>query len=400
VVRPEYGRGSLSDLLPSVRAALSRTTPGQAGLSRGALGRGAGSSPADPLGLAEGPLHGVRRVVVLLLDGLGWHQLPLAAPHAPTLADMVAGRLGSATPLTCGFPSTTPTSLASLGTGAPPGQHGLLGFTVRVPDADRTLVHTLWRDDPDPATWQPVPTQFSRAVEAGIASSVVTSPLFEGSGLTVAAYRGATFRPALGVDSLAAAVLAEVAALPAPALVHAYHPDIDSAGHQFGLDSPPWRAAVAEADRLITQIVAGLPADAALVVTADHGQLDIPPENRTDCQRDPALSAGVSAVAGEPRVRYVHVEPGALADVRTSWQAVLGAGARVLVRDEAVAEGWFGAVPAEHLRRMGDLVVICQGRQVILAGRSEPARVGQMIAFHGSVTATEMMIPLLVVRPT
>src|SRR5207247_9869843 len=120
---------------------------------------------------------------------------------APTLADLATGRLGAATELTTGFPSTTPTSLVSLGTGTPPGAHGVLGFTVRVPGSTRVLNHIEWWDDPDPARWQPVRTQFDRAAAAGVAVRVVSRPRFAGSGLTLAAYRGA---PYLGAQDVAA----------------------------------------------------------------------------------------------------------------------------------------------------------------------------------------------------
>lgn len=121
VVRPNYFGGSLADVLPSALAVL-------------------GVDRSDPLGLA-GQLAGVRRIAVLLVDGLGWYQLPAAAPYAPILTDLT-GRYGR--PLTCGFPSTTPTSLVSLGTGAAPGAHGVLGFRINVPGTDRVLTHINW----------------------------------------------------------------------------------------------------------------------------------------------------------------------------------------------------------------------------------------------------------------
>ena len=114
------------------------------------------------MGLADraGP---VRRFAVLLVDGLGHELLPRAAQSAPVFADVVAGTAGAPQRLHCTLPSTTPTSLVSLGTGVAPGAHGIVGFTVNVPGSDRVLTHILWRDEPDPATWQPVPTVFERA---------------------------------------------------------------------------------------------------------------------------------------------------------------------------------------------------------------------------------------------
>ncbi|RIV38403.1 alkaline phosphatase family protein [Micromonospora radicis] len=375
-VVPAYGGGSLADVLPSALAVLG--VPGA----------------VDLLGLTA-ELAGVRRVAVLLVDGLGWYQIPAAAPYAPTLAGLTA-TVGK--PLTCGFPSTTPTSLVTLGTGVAAGAHGVLGFTLRVPGTDRVLNHIEWAGDPAPLRWQPVTTQLARARATGVAVTVVSRPEFGGTGLTVAANRGADYRGAAGVDALAATMLAALSAGDGPTLVSGYHPDVDRHGHLSGVDSVPWRTAVTELDGLLARLVDGLPPDAALLVTADHGQLDVPAGHRFDLDTNPRLTDGVRVVAGEPRVRYLHVAPGATEDVRAAWAGVLGPAARVLTRDEAVATGWFGPVPEEHLSRIGDLVVVCNGRYAVLASRAESPVLSRLVAFHGADTAAEMTIPLLTVR--
>ena len=188
---------------------------------------------------------------------------------------------------------------------------------------------------------------------------MVSRPEFGGSGLTVAANRGGDFRGAAGVDALAATMRAALTAGAGPTLVSGYHPDLDRHGHLTGVDSALWRVAAAEVDELLARLVDGLPPDAALLVTADHGQLNVPAEHRFDLDTDPRLRAGVHLVAGEARVRYLHVVPGATDDVVAAWSAVLGDAARVRTRDEVVAAGWFGPVPEEHLARIGDVVVIC-----------------------------------------
>ena len=358
VVRPAYGTGSLADLLPSVSAVLG--VPGA----------------RDVLGLSD-ELDGVDRVAVLLVDGLGAYQWPVLfkEPCPRTL--------------TSGFPSTTPVSLVTLGTGVPPGAHGVLGFTSRMSDG-RILNHIRWQDDPDPKLWQPVPTRFETAAAAGVAATQVTRAEFEGSGLTVSANRGASFRGGVHYAALAAEMLEALRS--GPGLVYGYHPDLDKAGHDAGVLSPKWHAAAAEVEKLVDMLVDGLPSGAALLITADHGQFNVPVSARVSL--DSTLAAGLVAVAGEPRVRYLHVAPGALADVSAVWKSAFGSGAWVLTREEAIDGGWFGAVPPGHAGRIGDLVVICQGRTVSLAEDWELAAIARMVAFHGSVTAAEMTVPL------
>src|ERR1700722_9696478 len=142
-------RGSICDVLPTAAALLSVD---------GAM---------DALGVPA-RVGDVRRVVVVLVDGMGWHLLPELTPDAPLLASVLAGDAGRLDELACTFPSTTPTSLASLATGVAPGQHGILGFTVKLPDSDRVLNHIGWRDDPPASQWQPVPTWFERLHRGGV----------------------------------------------------------------------------------------------------------------------------------------------------------------------------------------------------------------------------------------
>lgn len=347
----------------------------------------------DTLDLA-GTLGPVRRIALLLVDGLGHDLLPRAAESAPLFADALAGRFGAVRRLDCTLPSTTPTSLVSLATGVGPGEHGIVGFTVNVPGTDRVLTHISWRDDPDPAVWQPAPTVYQRA--ASIPSSVVLPAAFRGSGLTEAAYRGASFVGIDHGDDLVEAMLTQLAA--GPGFVFGYTPAVDTAAHLHGIASRAWSEAAAATGALIERLAAGLPPDAALLVTADHGGLDVPPTSRLDVADDDRLGAGVRLVAGEPRFRHVHAVPGAEGEVLHAWTQVLGDRADVYTRDLAVSAGLFGPVADRNLARIGDVVAVCREDTVVLASGHEPAEVAKLVGFHGAATAAETAIPLVCLR--
>jgi hypothetical protein len=180
-----------------------------------------------------------------------------------------------------------------------------------------------------------------------------------------------------------------------PAVVYGYTPALDTAAHVFGIDSAQWAAAAAGVEQFLSRVLAGLPADTALVVTADHGGLDIAPNARIDMDADPRLTAGVRVVAGEPRMRYLHTVEGATDDVVGQWQSVLGDRADVRTRDEAIAADWFGPVPEAHRARIGDVVVMCTAPIALLASRHEPPEVGRLIGYHGAATPAETAIPLI-----
>ena len=265
------------------------------------------------------------------MDGLGWELLRDHPAAAPFLSEL-ALRGG---PLAAGFPSTTVTSLASLGTGRPPGVHGMLGYQVAVPGTGRILNGLRWDSRVDPVTWQPEPTIYERAAAAGIGAFQVAAGAYQKSGLTQAVWRGADYRRADSPGALAAqagAALRETES----ALVTVYLGDLDATGHAFGCGSDAWYYQLGHVDKLAEQLASVLPSGAQLYVTADHGMLDISPDRRVDVDALADLRKGVALLGGEPRARHVYAEPGAAGDVLAAWRDVLGERAWVLSRDEAI----------------------------------------------------------------
>jgi hypothetical protein len=367
---PGYGENSLADLGASLLAAL--------GLVR----------EANPLRLRPAD-----RVCVLVVDGLGWELLRGHQAAAPFLSELaVSGR-----PLTAGFPAMTATSLASLGTGTPPGQHGVLGYLVAVPGEGRLLNTLRWDSRVDPVSWQPGPTIFERAAAAGIPGFHVAHPAVLRTGLSAAALRGAE-GVAAGTLGALAAQAAAVLRRSDRALAFVYHGQLDSTGHVFGCSSDAWRYHLGQVDRLAEHLAGALPPGTALYVTADHGMVDVPPQDRTDADAVPGLRDGVALLGGDARSRHVYAEPGAAAEVLAAWRDVLGHRAWVVSRDEAIAEGWFGPVDPRVVPRIGDVVAASTGTSAIVATRAEPQE-SALIGMHGSLTLAEQAVPLLTLLP-
>ena len=388
VVRPAYGTASLVDLVPSAAAMLSRTLgAGLSGLD-GGRGGGRAGAPTDGnvLELPTAP-----RVVLLLVDGLGQRQLARNAADAPYLCSLTQRTL------TCGVPSTTATSLTSLGVGLPPGAHGVVGYTSRIPGTDRLLNALRWDDSVDAEEWQPHPTALAAAARAGVATTVVNKRAFEGSGLTLASQRGAEFVAADSAGERLAAA-ARIAGADTPSLVYVYDSDLDATGHARGCRSEAWRHQLATVDAFAQRLREAIPSDAALLVTADHGMVDVDPHDRVDVDAEPDLREGVTLLGGEARFRHVYCRAGAVDDVAARWRARLGEQALVLTREEAVAEGWFGQVRHDVEPRLGDVVVACLGSVAVMSTERFPFE-SRLVGLHGSLTPEEMYVPLLLDVP-
>jgi hypothetical protein len=369
-----YGAASLADVLPAVLASLG--VPGE----------------RDVLGLEP-----TSRTVVLFVDGLGWSLLRANADVAPFLSQLPA------TTLTAGFPSTTVTSLVSLGTGLPPGQHGLTGYSSYVAEVGAAVNWLGWRrigDGADlrrelpPTVAQPQPTVFERAAQEGIATTVISSSDVQDSGLTQAALRGGTFHGSLTPGDVISLV-SVASRLGERALVYAYLPELDLIGHVRGPTADAWRAQLRLVDVFAEQLAMILPPGAALLITADHGMTTVPDDDKIDYDATDELRDGVLALAGEPRVRYVHAHQGAARDVMASWRELLGHRMWVLTRDEAIAAGWFGPRVDQPAReRIGDVVAVAHGSTAVVRRKVEP-RVAALVGHHGALTEDEVLVPLL-----
>jgi hypothetical protein len=173
-----------------------------------------------------------------------------------------------------------------------------------------------------------------------------------------------------------------------------YHGDLDSTGHMFGVGSDAWYNQLAHVDKLAEQLAGALPAQACLYVTADHGMVDVGPEDRIDVDEIPELRTGVAVLGGEARARHVYAEPGAAGDVLATWREVLGDRAWVMSRDEAIKEGWFGPVDPTLADRIGDVVAAPVGSLAIVATKSEP-RESALVGMHGSLTSADQLVPAL-----
>ena len=327
------------------------------------------------------------REVLILIDGMGQDAIDKYGDQFP-----IFDELKQVKKLYTNFPSTTATSLSTLGTGVLPGIHGMLGYTVRVPRSDNRLLNALkWDERVDPVMWQKVPTLFERAALAGVSVTHVAAKRYEGSGFTQAALRGAKYVGANGVDEMATAVSA--ALKPQPSFVYTYLNTLDSAGHSDGVGSDKWLTALQQVSEFITKVKQLAPAGTRIWVTSDHGMVNS--TEQAILGQDNKLLENVTLIGGEPRARHIYIKEGAVSETIIQWQEFFGSKVRVLSKDNAIKDGLFGPVVTEDSHdRLGDLIAIANSDLILV----DPARVREessMVGHHGGVTDIEVEIPLL-----
>ena len=327
------------------------------------------------------------RECLILIDGMGQDAVNKYGDQFPIFEELKNVRT-----IYTNFPSTTATSLSTLGTGVLPGVHGMLGYTVRVPRSDNRLLNALkWDERVDPVMWQKVPTLFERAVLAGVSVTHVAAKRYEGSGFTQAALRGAKYVGANGIEEMVTAISSALVAQ--PSFVYTYLNTLDSAGHSDGVGSDKWLTALAQISEFITKVKESVPTGTRIWITSDHGMVNS--TKQIILGQDNDLLENVLLIGGEPRARHIYINEGAQEETVAKWRQFLGNSAKVLSKSEAIADGLFGPVVSEDAsERMGDLIAIANDDLIII----DPARVKEessMVGHHGGITDIEVEIPLL-----
>jgi len=337
----------------------------------------------DTLNLGRGEM----RECLVLIDGMGQDVVKRYSDQFE-----VFNQVKFIKKLQTNFPSTTATSLSTLGTGVLPGIHGMLGYTVRVPRSDNRLLNALkWDERVDPLMWQKTPTLFERAANNSISVTHVAAKRYEGSGFTQAALRGAKYVGANGIDEMVSAVA--LALKPQPAFVYTYLNNLDSAGHSDGVGSDKWLTALQLVAEFIGKVIESVPIGTRVWVTSDHGMVNSTQQVVLGVENK--LLENVSLIGGEPRARHIYLTAGAEAEVIAQWREFFGTKVNVLSKAEAITSGLFGEQVSEDATdRIGDLIAIPNNDLILI----DPARVREessMVGHHGGLTNTEVEIPLL-----
>ena len=331
------------------------------------------------------PLQEAERIVLLVIDGLGYEQLQRHAHIAPNLMSLVGGSI------TTIAPSTTASALTSLVTGASPAEHGIVGYRMDMGDS---IMNSLrwWSDTRDlrkahpPASVQPIPPF------VGMTIPVVSRAELEGSAFTEAHLRGS--RPC-GWRA-ASSIVAQCANLISSGekFVYAYYDGIDKIAHERGFGAY-YNSEIAATDWLVGSLLNTLPSGTTLAITADHGQVQVD-DNVVHLSDD--IKASLHHQSGEGRFRWLHAKRGQESDLLQIATDSYSDIAWVASRDQVIEEAWLGPARGGRIadqvkRRLGDVALV----PFTATTFDDPLDSGpfSLVCRHGSLTADEMFVPFL-----
>lgn len=339
--------------------------------------------PADRPDWLPAPAWGAPQVVLLAVDGLGWDQLEQRRHLAPSLSAMAGG------PISTVAPSTTATALSSLTLGCPPGEHGVVGYRINVRG---DVLNILRWQTPAGDARQVIPPDViqGRPAFRGQRPPIVTRAEFAGTGFTAAHLGDVRFHGYRVPSTLVTEVRNLLRA--GERFVYAYYDGIDKVAHEYGLGDH-YDAELAAIDRLVIDLQAVLPPGAVLVLTSDHGQVQV---GDAIVHIDDEVMANVELLSGEGRFRWLHARDGRVDELAAAAREHHGARAWIRTRAEVIAEEWFGPKVSEAAAaRFGDVVLAA----IDPVAFEDPADTGpyRLQSRHGSLTGAEMRIPLLAV---
>ncbi len=320
------------------------------------------------------------QVVLLVLDGLGYKQYCRYKHLLPSIADFTENVISTV------FPTTTATALTSITTGTTPGEHGIVGYKIRV--GTQTLNALRWTTESGPASDVIDPQLFQPIVPFNGESPTVVSPAgFATGGFTAAHLRHSNYAGYWMASSIAAEI--GDALRTGNSFVYAYYDGLDKIGHIKGF-GPHYEAELRQINHIVQSVVEELPRGAALVITADHGMVQIG-ENLTEISPDILnMSTGVS---GEARFVWLHAKEGRVKDVIDAASEAHGDIATVFPVEALVDNSWFGRDISETARaRLGQVALVVHSETALVVDKKSGPN---LVARHGSITDEEKLVPLL-----
>lgn len=332
-------------------------------------------------------LRKVESACVVMVDGLGVENIAFAAGHMKFLGKQ------SLNAIRCAFPSTTASSLVSFATGDRPGVHNFVGYQVQKNGEPLNLLTGLTANAAK--ALQHRVTVSEKAKASGLECYFIGPPEYENSGFTNATMREATY---VAEKEISQRVSRAVALLMTQkrCLIYLYIPELDQTAHRYGSRSMQWLQRAEDVDSELSRLVDQTPKRAGILVTADHGIVDVPTTNHIyldDLDFDWTV---VQSFGGDPRSRYLYLtEPSLTSSVRQTLTDKLGVDVHVCELQDLVDSGWLANPSAEARSLLPQLFLIAKTSVAIYHRSFSKPQSMKMIGQHGSISDAETRVPLV-----
>ncbi len=372
---------------------------------------------ALPVALSE--FADSNKLVVLLVDALGYNQLNFFMEKNDAKPLRELAEKGTFSVLTSTFPSTTTTAHATLHTGLSPQEHGLMGLflflkelrvvadMIEFKPVGETRRDMIFDMGFNPEQFFPAETIFEKLRQKQVSSCVVMRRSFIKSGLSTLFFRDVEFVPYVSLSDMFVLLRKTVERnLGERTYVFAYWPLLDAVSHLSGPYSEEARAEIrlfcrSLKEEFLEKLSPRAAQETVLMLTADHGQAAISREKAVNMKKHPCLLRNLTIpFAGDPRAAYLYIKHNKIHRVKEYFPKHFHDSFNVLESSRAFDMGLFGLGKAkkEAEDRIGDVIVVSRDESTIYYPYSQEEKEFSYAGFHGSLTEDEMLIPFFCVK--
>jgi hypothetical protein len=357
------------------------------------------------------------KVVLLLIDGFGWHQWLRYAERYDVFNHITTR--GVVAPMTTVFPSTTAAALTSIHSGLTPQEHGLPEWWVYFDELDTiaaslpfTPLGAQGRDRLLEAGVKPSilfqgKTIYQTLAKAQIPSFTLIRGAYAHSAYSLQVHKGSITVPFINSSDLLVNLRQKISEVSGPAYFFVYWDAVDAIAHTYGPHTEQYHAELNGFSYLLQrELIERLPrhiaADVLLMVTADHGHINVAPRDTLYLNRYPRFvqSLQVSHAGqrilpwGSPRDVFLRVQEDRLAETATWLTKRLAGKATVLTIAEALQRQLFGeGKPHKRFKhRVGNLLILPDNDYLIWFEHLKGKKV-TLQGMHGGLRPDEMLIP-------
>jgi len=382
MVLPNYKDGSIVNLMSSISKAFGK------------------KSSYKELKILPAKELNSKNVVLLVIDGLGYEYLK--KHKNSNLAKHLKGSFTSV------FPPTTASAITTFITGLAPMQHAITGWTMLIKEIG--VVSKILPFVPEYGG--------GRLSEQGVEAKSIVQMQSLASKLNVKCYniidsfiiksdfnksvsQKLNNMPYKNLNGFFSNTIKAVKNNNKRKFVYAYWPDFDNFSHEFGNNSKQAEKHFWLLDRKFKRFIAKLKGtDSTIIVTADHGFIDVPKKKIVWLDNHPKLKECLTLpLCGESRVVYCYVHPRKTRQFENYVKTKLKKYCWMIKAEDAVKKGYFGLFePNKNLfDRIGDYILVMKENYVIkdLMIHKKPR---QFIGFHAGVSKEEMIVPLILVK--
>jgi len=355
------------------------------------------------------------KVVLILVDGLGYNQW-LRYFKNYKFFDIFNQR-GIVSPITTMFPSTTAATLTTINTGLTPQEHGLLEWVLYFKEIDMIIntlpftsldeKNTLLEMGINPKILYKGNTIYQNLKKEGVRSFSFIDESYAYSPYSKLVHKGSTIIPFINSSDLVVRLRKTLEKEKGPAYFYIYVGDLDSMEHKYGLHTEEYYTELSVISfllkkELLEKIDRKVAKETILLITADHGQLNVLPKETIYLNKYQKLVNAFQESkkkrkilpTGSPRDIFLHIKPNKLDKIYNFLFSKLKEKAKIIKMDKAIKSGLFGIgkPKKEFYDRVGNLLILPYSNRTIWYEHIKGKRF-DLLGMHGGLSEDEMLIP-------